>query len=87
MFEHPHLVHVEKNTLNYPSGKPNELKLIYEGLYNWTTNYAIHTWFRLYELEHGPESIKSMNTTYGEICRLVYYGNSRLITKKSKLKG
>ena len=77
-FQYPQLIHVEENTINYPSGK--KLELIYETRYDWRQNYAMHLWYRLHEIDHNPRDIRAMNTTFGEIARFVYYGNSSLLT-------
>ena len=73
-FSHPQLVHVERGTINYPGGK--ELDLIYKGRYDWSRNYAIHLWYRLHEFEHSITSIKTMDTTFGEVARFVLFGNA-----------
>ena len=78
-FQFPELIHVEEKTINFPGGK--ELELIYDKVYDWHGNYAVHLWYRLHEFEHNPTDIKTMDTTYGQIARLVYYGNSTLINK------
>ena len=75
-FQHPFLIHVEERTLNYPSGPDRHL--IYERLYDWRQNYAMHLWYRLHEFDHNPNDIKSMNTTFGEIARLIFYNSSHL---------
>ncbi len=80
-FEYPHLIHVEEKTLNYPGGK--QLELIYEKIYDWRHNYAIHLWHRLHQFEHGPGTIKKMNNTFGQITRLVYFGSSKLLLKET----
>ena len=78
MWEHPRLIHVEDRSINYPGGK--QLDLIYELLYDWRGNYAVHLWQCLYDFHHGPEQIKKMNTTFGALARLVYYGSHQLRT-------
>ena len=75
-YEYPKLIHVEEKTLNWPSGR--NLSLIYDQLYDWKDNYAMHLWYRLHELEHNPHDIREMNTTFGEISRLVYYGSPEI---------
>ena len=76
-FMYPDLIHVEPKSLNYPSGQ--DIDLIYEERYDWSNNYALHLWSKIHDLEHGPEAIKTMNSTYGEVARLVYYGSPELI--------
>ena len=76
-FKHPILIHVEEKTLNYPSGK--QLDLIYNRVYDWKDNYAIHLWHRLHEFEHNPRDIRTMNTTFGQLARWIYYGSPKLM--------
>ena len=76
-YKYPHLIHVEEGTINYPTGK--QLDLIYKQRYDWSRNYAIHLWHRLHEFDHGPAGIRKLNTTFGEIARLAYYGNATLL--------
>ena len=83
-FEYPELIHVEEKTINYPSGE--RLELIYEDIYDWSNNYAIHLWYRLHEFDHGPTDIKRMNTTFGQIARFIYYGNPAMILYVDKHK-
>ena len=73
---YPDYVHIEKTSLHRPSYK--EMNKIWGSeLYNWKDNYAIHTWIRLHgRANPDPENIKRMNTTYGQLARLVYYGSS-----------
>lgn len=77
-YEHPHLIHVEEKSLNYPSGPDRHL--IYEKLYDWSKNYAMHLWYRLYGLPLTQNNIKKMNTTFGQIARFIYYNTTKLIT-------
>ncbi|XP_046329135.1 uncharacterized protein LOC124112966 [Haliotis rufescens] len=76
-FTYPHLIHVEEKTLNYPSGL--DINLIYKDVYDWSRNYAMHLWYRLYDTEHGPTGIKTMNTTFGQIARYIYYGTRDIL--------
>ena len=77
---YPHLVHLENNTLHRPSY--SEMQYIWGSEhYNWTQNYAIHTWIRFYNGKRPtPESIKLMNSTYGEMARLLFYGTTNIVT-------
>lgn len=76
---YPKLIHIEENTLNYPSGK--NLDLIYENVFDWRNNYAMHLWYRLYDIDHTPIGIRNMNTTFGEMARLIYYNSTKLMTR------
>ena len=76
---YPHLVHIEKESLHRPAYFERE-KIWGAVKYNWKNNYAIHTWIRLYDgPQPTPENIKRMNSTYGEIARLVYYGSTAML--------
>ena len=77
-YTYPTLIHVEEKTINYPSGK--QLELIYDEQYDWSNNYAMHLWSRLHDFDHSPVDIKKMNTTFGEIARLIFYGAPTIIT-------
>ena len=78
------LIHVEGRKLHRPSFKEVE-KIWGKELYPWKDNYSVHTWIRiarrrrLIKENPTPESIKTMNSTYGEMARSVYYGTSELI--------
>ena len=77
------LIHAEAKALHWPSW--SYLPQIWGNqTYDWRKNYAIHTWIRLakpYFKEYpSPETIKTMNSTFGQIARTVYYGSADLIT-------
>ena len=78
------LIHVETNTLH----RPNFLQLDQiwgNSNYPWRNNYAVHTWIRKannnIKANISPEYIKTMNSTYGQIAREVFYGSPSLILK------
>ena len=73
----PNLVHVEKTTMHVP-GWRDLAKIWGNQTYSWRENYTVHTWIRLAIKKRlisypTPDSIKTMNTTYGEIARDIYY--------------
>ena len=82
---YPSLVHVEETRFNRPNF--NELKKIYNGHFDWQRNYAVHTWFRLFQRMHrfeiegypDPQSIKKLNNSFGEMARVIYYGTADII--------
>ncbi len=76
---HPDLIHVEENSINFPSGK--RLDLIYDKMYNHSRNYAIHLWEELHDIDHNPYDIRTMNTTFGKIARSIHYGSEHLLDK------
>jgi len=78
---HPDLVHVEWFTINRPNW--NERQWLYENgkLWDWSENYAVHLWYREHptDIVYDPLSIRSLNTTTGEVLRLIYYEHPRLL--------
>ena len=70
------LIHIESDKFH----KPNFRELEYicgNKNYRWKDNYTLHTWIRLWPYNcpfPTEESIKTMNSTYGQIARQVYYG-------------
>ncbi|KAJ8311505.1 hypothetical protein KUTeg_010860 [Tegillarca granosa] len=75
--KYPDIFHVEERSLVYPSGP--DKRLIHDTVYDWSNNYAIHLWHRTFNTHYNPESVKMLNTTYGQIARFVLYNNSDLI--------
>ncbi len=84
----PELVHVEETRLNRPNF--NELDKIWgPNWFNWHHNYALHIWYRIWKdmspyyngIEPDPNTIKTMNNTFGEMARSIYYGSSAIIPK------
>ncbi|CAH1799558.1 unnamed protein product, partial [Owenia fusiformis] len=80
---YPHLIHVEKTSLLRPSWM--DAKILFQGHYNWTENYAIHIWHRDYKaiggyFPHCPEDLYDLDTTLGEVMRYVLFGNSTLLS-------
>ena len=77
------LIHAENHTLHWPSWS-NLAPIWGTKTYDLSQNYAMHTWIRLaknYLKEYpSPETIKTMNSTFGKIARTVFYGSPDLIT-------
>jgi len=82
---HPELIHVEKTSINHPNWQDDELKYIYDSslTFNWSENFAIHLWshkmkkigkIQLYD----ADNIKHINSTFGQVARLIYYGSSNV---------
>ena len=77
------IIHVDKNTLHRPN--VHEMQKIWgKEKFNWRGNYAVHTWIRMamgryIQAPPTPETIKTMNSTYGEMARDVFYGSSDLL--------
>ena len=80
------IVHIEADHIHFPNHS-QMMFLIGPEPYDWSKNYAVHLWHRLWRSSkhwprvkvNDPESIKTMNNTYGQIARKVYYGNSDFI--------
>ena len=70
---YPELIHVEEKTFHRPNYK--ELDWIHGHLiYNWRQNYAMQLWYRKYNIDHTPDTIKTLNTTMGQMFRYIYHG-------------
>ena len=76
------IIHVEPARLHYPNWQQLNL-LIGPYIYDWSKNYGVHLWYRLWDknttlpgwaVDINAESIKTMNTTLGQIARMIYYG-------------
>jgi len=78
---HPDLVHVEWFSVNRPNW--NERQWLYADgkLWDWSENYAVHLWYREHpaDVAYDPLTIRHLNTTTGEVLRLIYYEHSRLL--------
>ena len=42
-------------------------------------NYAVHLWWRFYNVDHTPDSIRTLDSTVGQLLRKVYYGDKKLL--------
>lgn len=82
----PELVHVETSRLNRPNFM--ELDQLWgSGRFDWQSNYAVHTWYRIWRdkspyfkgVEPNENNIRTWNTTFGEIVRSVLYGTKHLL--------
>lgn len=74
---HPELIHVEEMSLNRPNWV--ESPVIYNGLYDWRSNFAMHLWVRKWPKQYVPqgfEDVRTANTTIGEMARWILYGSS-----------
>ena len=89
----PHLAHVESTKLCRPNLAEID-KIWGPNQFDWRQNYALHTWYRIWEnnsLYHGvvepnPETIRIMNNTLGKMARTIYYGQSVLMVGNEYLK-
>ena len=77
--KNPHLIHIEMQSINRPNCGSERKYLDTEGLYyNLTRNYAVHLWYRFYDVEHDPFSIRLLNNTIGRIFRYIYFNQPKL---------
>jgi len=83
--QHPELVHVEWFSINRPNW--NERHWLYTSgeLWDWSENYAVHLWYREHpaDVVYDPLTIRHLNTMTGEVLRLIYYEDSRLLPPAS----
>lgn len=77
--DHPDLVHVEWFSINRPNWFEREWLYGDGKLWDWSENYAVHLWYREHNIDYNPISIRTLNTTVGEIFRHIYYENSRIL--------
>ena len=74
--KYPNLIHVEGYNFTRPNW--NQLPMIFEQNYDWSTNYAMHMYIRAYKKEANIDIIRRLNTTVGSVCRHVLFGNKEL---------
>ena len=77
--QHPALVHIEWNTLIHPHWQNTLWIFQKEKLWDWSSVYGMHLYYRVYKPQHNPESIKTLNSTLGEVFRLIYYNSTSII--------
>ncbi|XP_070554338.1 uncharacterized protein [Ptychodera flava] len=46
---------------------------------DWSHMHVIQLAYHYHGIEHNPEDIKTMNNTFGEIARYIYYGSKEII--------
>ena len=75
--EHPEMVHVEKYRLTTPDW--TERHLLWNSIIDWSDLFTIHVMIHLNFADYNPENIKTMNSTFGEVARYIYYGSKKLL--------
>ena len=73
------LVHVEETTIHVPNYLQLEIIFTSTYHYRWRSQYTVHLWNQRdgskKRIKHeNPESIKTMDSSFGEIARWIYYG-------------
>jgi len=78
---HPYLLHVEWFSIHRPNWDERQWLYTDGLLWDWSGNFAVHLWFRTHpaDVRYDPLTIRSLNTTTGEVLRHIYYGDSRLL--------
>jgi len=79
--QYPNLVHVEWFSINRPNWNERQWLYTTGKLWDWSANYAVHLWYREHPRNsvYDPLTIRHLNTTTGEVLRLIYYEDSRLL--------
>ncbi|XP_077861758.1 uncharacterized protein LOC144342563 [Saccoglossus kowalevskii] len=81
--QHQDLVHVESYSLVQPNF--DRWKTIFYGKFNWQENhYSVHLWMKQFKQKNKStvftrESVKKMDSAFGQMCRYIYYGTSDCI--------
>ncbi|XP_070532906.1 uncharacterized protein [Ptychodera flava] len=82
--EHKDLLHIEPDSLIKPNNM--EWKQLFLENYNWREgHFTIHVWFRRFRRKNPKardftsDNVKQLNSTLGELCRYIYYGNPDII--------
>ena len=78
--QHPQLIHIEWFSLQRPNWDERQWLYTEGKLWAWQQdNMAVHLWYREYNVDHNPHSIRTWNTTAGEIFRYIYYGSTDIM--------
>jgi len=80
--KHPNLVHVEWFSINRPNWNERHWLYTTGKLWDWSENYVVHLWYREHppDVVYDPLTIRRLNTTTGEVLRLIYYEDPRLLS-------
>jgi len=74
----PDLLHVEQYKFTTPDCIDRDK--LWKEVIDWKDLYVIHIMVHGFQDTSSPESIKTLNTTFGEVMRYIYYGSPKLIT-------
>jgi len=74
----PDLLHVEPYKFTTPDWK--ERYKLWKEVIDWKDLYVVHVMGHFNYDRSGPESITTINSTFGEVMRYIYYGSPKLIT-------
>lgn len=73
----PDLLHVEPYKFTTPDWA--DRTLLWDRVIDWKDLYLIHVMGHALKTEFTPDSIKQLNTTFGQITRFIYYGRPDII--------
>ena len=73
----PDLLHVETYRFTTPDWTDRDD--LWKRVIDWKDLYVIHVMTHKVDDDSTPESIKTLNSTFGEAMRYIYYGSPRLI--------
>lgn len=75
--QRPNLLNVEKHSLTTPDWQDRHL--LWKETIDWSDLYVIHIMMHLNFNSYDPEKIKTLDCTFGEIMRYIYFGSPDLI--------
>jgi len=75
--QRPDLLHVEPYKFTTPDWKDRHK--LWDQVIDWKDLYVIHVMGHDTNDSSSPESIRTINSTFGEVMRFIYYGSSKLI--------
>ena len=73
----PDLIHIEPFRLTTPDW--GDRHLLWNEVIDWSGLYVMHVMGHFDWNVHSPESIKTQNSTFGQVMRYIYYNSSQLI--------
>ena len=77
----PELIHIVSNLIEYPIYPYHKFIHNIGVKLDWSKSYGMHLFHRAYKKEHDPDTIKTLNSTLGEIFRIIYYNTIELMLK------
>ncbi|XP_077863985.1 uncharacterized protein LOC144349045 [Saccoglossus kowalevskii] len=86
-WKHRHLVHIENESMMKPNS--NHWRTLFFGKFPWPAHhFTFHVWIRNFQAAYPdvvftPDYIKQLNTSFGEICRYIYYGDRTMTSDDS----
>ena len=77
----PDLVHVEPYRLTTPDWQ--DRRKLWKEVIAWRDLYVIHAMLHFDRTEYTPESVRQLNSTFGEVVRFIYYGSPKILQSQS----